>query len=275
MFDTTGHIAIAQLVFFLIAILPANYCLLKHGLLGILGWLFLVLFCLIRITGAAIIVSDESKNMAISEAGGIITSVAIAPLIIATAGVAHESFKSIESYRPILFGWIPHILAHVGCGGAVALLVVGYTNLEGSDSTPDKMKIGLDEIRGGGFVLVAIWIMTTAIVIASYHYPRALRGEKLLVGGVTIALIALIIRILYTVLSALIDSESYNPISGAPTAVKVILDVLPEFFLTLVLLAAGIASRNLRCETKGTSCYGHRQQDNLVSLEDFRAQCRR
>jgi hypothetical protein len=91
MFDTTGHIAIAQLAFFLIAILPANYCLLKHGLPGILGWLFLVMFCLIRIIGTAIIVSDESRNKPVSQAGGIITSIAIAPLIIATAGVAHES----------------------------------------------------------------------------------------------------------------------------------------------------------------------------------------
>jgi hypothetical protein len=41
MFDTLGKIAIAQLVFFVIAFLPAHYVLFKHGLRGILGWLFI------------------------------------------------------------------------------------------------------------------------------------------------------------------------------------------------------------------------------------------
>jgi hypothetical protein len=41
MFDTTGKIAIAQLAFFLAAFLPAQYILFKHGLRGILGWLFI------------------------------------------------------------------------------------------------------------------------------------------------------------------------------------------------------------------------------------------
>ena len=91
MFDTTGKIAIAQLAFFLVAALPALYCLLKHGINGILGWLFLFIFCIIRIVGSAVIVSDESGNKPVSEAGAIITSVAIAPLIIAVGGVAHES----------------------------------------------------------------------------------------------------------------------------------------------------------------------------------------
>lgn len=91
MFDTTGKIAIAQLAFFLAAFLPAQYVLFKHGLHGLLGWLFITLFCVIRIVGTAIIIHDESKNNPISEAGLIISSVAIAPMIIAISGIAHES----------------------------------------------------------------------------------------------------------------------------------------------------------------------------------------
>lgn len=91
MFDTTGKIAIAQLAFFLAAVLPAHYCLFKHRGHGFLGWLFLCLFCIIRITGAAIIVADESGNKAVSKAGLIISSVAVAPLILSVAGIAHES----------------------------------------------------------------------------------------------------------------------------------------------------------------------------------------
>ena len=91
MFDTTGKIAIAQLAFFLVAFLPAQYVLIKHGIRGFLGWLFICLFCSIRIVGAAIIIHDESGNKPPSEAGLIISSVAVAPMIIALGGIAHES----------------------------------------------------------------------------------------------------------------------------------------------------------------------------------------
>jgi hypothetical protein len=58
----------------------------------------------------------------------------------------------------------------------------------------------------------------------------------------------LLIRILYTTLSAFINTVSFNLRTGGTITEKVVLDVLPEFIFTFVLLAAGIASRNLRYE---------------------------
>ena len=54
---------------------------------------------------------------------------------------------------------------------------------------------------------------------------------------------------------------------------KVIIDVLPEFLLTLVLLVAGIASRNLKHEVRNTSRHRHDMQDDRsdVPLENMRA----
>jgi hypothetical protein len=92
MFDTAGKSAIAQLVFFVAAIPLAIYCLIKHGKHGLLGWFFITTFCAVRIVGAAIIVSAESAQKPVSEAGLIISSVAIAPLIISIGGIAHESY---------------------------------------------------------------------------------------------------------------------------------------------------------------------------------------
>jgi hypothetical protein len=97
MFDTGGKITIAQLAFFLIAIFPAIYCLFKHGKHGLLGWFFICAFCMVRIVGAAIIISDESGNKPLSEAGLIISSVAIAPLIISIAAIAQESYDKLST----------------------------------------------------------------------------------------------------------------------------------------------------------------------------------
>lgn len=74
-----------------------------------------------------------------------------------------------------------------------------------------------------------------------------------LATGVAIAVVCLIIRILYTVLSAFINTLSFNVRTGGTVAEHVVLDVLPEFILVIVLLAAGLASRNLKYEAEAAS----------------------
>lgn len=156
---------------------------------------------------------------------------------------------------------------------------MGYTKLAQTDSTANNMKTGLDMIRGGGILLLVIWLGMAAITMISFFYPRALRGEAQvsfyfipefgrvltgnvkLVGGAVIALIALFIRILYTVLGAFITSASFNPRTGGTTAEKILLDILPEFILTVALVTAGIASRNLRYERESPERQGPGNQE--------------
>lgn len=69
-----------------------------------------------------------------------------------------------------------------------------------------------------------------------------------LAAGVSIALLALFIRILYTIFASFINTAAFNLRTGGTTAEKTVLNVLPEFILTMTLLAAGIISRNLQRE---------------------------
>lgn len=70
------------------------------------------------------------------------------------------------------------LIVHVATVGAIAILVVGYLKFEGSNPTADDLKTGLDLVRAGAVVLIIVWAMIAAIVMASFLYPRALRGEK-------------------------------------------------------------------------------------------------
>lgn len=92
MFDAPGKIAIAQLAVFAAAFPLALYCLFRHGKHGLLGWFFISVFCVIRVIGSAMVVHDESRQKPLGEGGLIISSVAVAPLIIAIGGIAHESY---------------------------------------------------------------------------------------------------------------------------------------------------------------------------------------
>jgi preprotein translocase subunit Sec61beta len=93
MLDDTGNIALAQIIFFGLATVPSLYCLCSHGIIGLPGWIYVTVFCVIRIVGGAILVHFESETngIGITPTGLIVSSIAIAPLVMAIAGVAHES----------------------------------------------------------------------------------------------------------------------------------------------------------------------------------------
>lgn len=155
---------------------------------------------------------------------------------------------------------------------------MGYTKFGKTGATADDMTTGIDMVRGGVILLMVVWLGIAAIAMVSFLYPRALRGEKQvsvrlkarskgfqlifskLIGGVVVALIALFVRILYSVLGAFINSASFNPRTGGTTAEKVVLDILPEFIFTLALLGSGVASRNLAYE----------RQEDTVSQPKYR-----
>ncbi|OBT40906.1 hypothetical protein VE00_08783 [Pseudogymnoascus sp. WSF 3629] len=138
-----------------------------------------------------------------------------------------------------------HYYAMFSKGSKAAL---GYTKFEKIASTTSDMKTGLDMVRAGGILLLVVWLGIVVTVAVSFLYPRDFRGEKQLIRGVAVAIFALVIRILYTTLSAFINTASFNLRTGGTITEKVVLDLLPEFIFTCALLAAGIASRNLNYE---------------------------
>jgi fatty-acid desaturase len=91
MFDDAGNIALAQCIFFGLVIVPAIYCLFTHGTRGLPGWIYVIIFCVMRVTGGAILLNSVTQNLGVTPAGLIVSSVAIAPLVMAVAGVAHET----------------------------------------------------------------------------------------------------------------------------------------------------------------------------------------
>lgn len=77
-------IATAQVVLYALLGPPALYVLVKHGRPGILGWLYLFVFCTLRVIGGAM-------SIAGSEAAGIVSNIGLSPLLLAVTGIVHES----------------------------------------------------------------------------------------------------------------------------------------------------------------------------------------
>lgn len=84
MVDIFSIIEVAVYIFF---VHPATYVLFKHGKNGILGWLSIQSFCIVRIIGNILILKDGSH----STAATIVNSIGLSPLLLGTLGILHEA----------------------------------------------------------------------------------------------------------------------------------------------------------------------------------------
>lgn len=78
----------AKLVIYIILSQPALYVAFKHGRPGFLGWLYVQLFCGLRLVTDALTIKP---GLASTEVTMILSSIGLAPLLFACAGVLHEA----------------------------------------------------------------------------------------------------------------------------------------------------------------------------------------
>lgn len=74
-----------ECAFYGFLLLPVLYLIVRHRSYGLMGWLFLSFFCILRIIGAAMTINSSTG------AGSIISNVGLSPMLLATAGILHEA----------------------------------------------------------------------------------------------------------------------------------------------------------------------------------------
>jgi prolipoprotein diacylglyceryltransferase len=83
----TDPIAAAKLALYIILVQPAIYCLFKHGKTGFIGWLYVQIFCVLRIVTGGIGLNGTSS----STGTVILNSIGLSPLLLAASGILHEA----------------------------------------------------------------------------------------------------------------------------------------------------------------------------------------
>lgn len=84
-------LSVATLVVYIILIQPITFCLLKHGRHGILGWMTIQLFCVLRIVGSIIQIHQEATHSTDTTTVLLLNNIGLSPLLLAALGVLHEA----------------------------------------------------------------------------------------------------------------------------------------------------------------------------------------
>ncbi|PWY89239.1 integral membrane protein [Aspergillus heteromorphus CBS 117.55] len=241
-----NDIFVADLIFYLILLIPVHLVAWWHGWPGFLAWYYVVIFCVARVIGGALGVHDSS-----SLAANIIVGVGISPLVLAVDGLLHEARTYRHPDRNKVVGWLFIGLTTVLMAVALVLAVTGALDIyEGhpkSDSlTHYKTGVGLMVLT---WALVALWASFSLLPSQSRKDGTNYQGGTTLIQGVFLALVFVGIRVIYQLIAVCTQRKDLNSSTGS-LAVRVVLVFLPEALSVLSMLFVGFQTRNIRKDSK-------------------------
>ncbi|EKJ78609.1 hypothetical protein NXS19_004130 [Fusarium pseudograminearum] len=246
----TDSIAAAKLALYIILAQPAIYCLFKHGKTGFIGWLYVQIFCVLRITTGGIGLHGASS----STGTVILNSIGLSPLLLAASGILHEARRATNPRLNRRFDIVLEVQYHALVGAAMALIIVSVINLQkGKDVSKNETLLHVaSAIIALAWVLLAVWSLWSLGKTRSSRNGAvpSLRDGMLLLYAVFIALPLLGLRLSYAI--AFLQLQISNPSSGflSSKAVEVCLGLVPELLVTVIFVAVGVKTRNIKHDIK-------------------------
>ncbi|OJJ42751.1 hypothetical protein ASPZODRAFT_20276 [Penicilliopsis zonata CBS 506.65] len=241
-----------QLAIFCILIVPAQYVFFKHGLGGFMGWLFVLSFCAIRIVGCAMEIHEENQPT-LSTAALIVSSLGLSPILLALMGVLEEARNARSGRRG---GWLQLIIVtqyHALVIVAIVLILIHASSLLSAHRTSTAKTF----IDAGFALLCASWLFICVFTLVSVAFVREksmnielYRGGTRLLYAVMICLPFVGMRMVYATIVYAADNTTAESSFG----LRVAFGVVTEFVVAIVLLVAGVMTRNLQRERKRTEC---------------------
>ncbi|KAJ5279063.1 hypothetical protein N7478_004435 [Penicillium angulare] len=227
----TEEVALANLVFFGITILPVCYCFYMHRLNGIGPWLNGLIWNTLRLAGNGI----AYKALVTTGLPNIITPLVLdgcglSPFVIMCLAFMKECNVSILKDLP---WWVGHwglLIAHV-------LLIVGHAVGMAGLARPILLKAGF-------IVWISGWLYTGLMLGGSWFSAaskRRLPGEQILLYAATIAWPLVGVRLIYVTY----DGYTYGFYDQGSISVQAVCGLLPEFLCMTIYLIAGIWTRHL------------------------------
>ncbi|KIA75726.1 hypothetical protein HK57_00461 [Aspergillus ustus] len=263
---------IAQLAIYAPLTLPVLYLLYTHGRHGFLAWAYLLAFCILRMTGGALAVSDPTNAGA-----QIISSIGLSPMLLSLEGVLHEARVYATPYLNRKLEYTFMGFFHVLVATGVAMVGVGAGGLVSNkpkdrDSDLSDVKVGMALLEASWAILV-LWALWTVWTGSSGHANKesapasaaaggssSIKEGRILLTATLLALPLLEISVIYTFVAEYTQRADLNPSTGT-LAVRVVLGFLPELIAALVLVLAGIRTRGVNSRRVGEvqqGQHGHR-----------------
>ncbi|KIN02310.1 hypothetical protein OIDMADRAFT_41432 [Oidiodendron maius Zn] len=240
-------IAIAELCVYIPIFILTVIVMIRHGFQRQLGWIYLAIFCIIRLVGAGFKIESvhHPTNKTDTEWSAILQSVGLSPLLMASMGllkrllpggvigkiITNRATANSRRSRVIQIAQLPIMIALILC-------IVGGTDESGSSAS--DIATGKRDTKIGVVIFLIIYLLLIALaIITMKDVGNAPKGEKRVYFAVLGALPLLGVRLLWSLLSSFSSNPSFSITSGKPL-VQFFMATLEEFVVVVFYTLAGL-----------------------------------
>lgn len=236
---------IVELVYYGLSLPFIAFVLVKHGFGRQIGWFYLAVLAILRIVGASTGLASESHpSQGLIEASVICYSIGISPLLLSLLGILKRINEGMKGHGVAQkFAMLIHlpILA-----GLVLGIIAGTKEFSGDASTRNT---GYDMLKAAVILYIIALLALAALCFHTFTRRQwILDGEMRLLMAGLLSLPFLLVRIIYSVISAFSQgSATFSIISDRTRAVVIqaIMSVAMEFIVVAIFIAAGLTTRSI------------------------------
>ncbi|KAF4170155.1 hypothetical protein CNMCM6936_003343 [Aspergillus lentulus] len=236
-------LSVAQLAIYSVLVCPAVYLTLCHHRRGLLGWGYLLAFCILRITGGALSIHSSGSG------AKIISSVGISPLLLALDGILHEArvYRKRNLNKRLEYAFMAFV--HVVVATGVAMVGTGAGGLAGKNpkaSDQTNLDVGMALLEAC-WAILTIWALWTLKDCSEKTISGVKEGKMVDLtltreDSATTTFVG--IRVTYGLIAESTQKRNLNPVTGS-LAVRTLLGLLPELITTLILMVVGFRTRHV------------------------------
>jgi hypothetical protein len=242
--DIREGIAIVDLALYIPLTIAVAFVLIRHGFQKQLGWIYLLIFTIIRVAGAVmeLLHTHNTSNSTYLEWSLILSSVGLSPLLLASLGllkrvidctsthIASGESNVIVSALAQRLRIIKRIsgkatansrrsrviqLLQIPTTIALILCIVGGMDAVSSSSTPSEIKTGAKDTKIGMAIFIVIYLILCLLTLFSLSEIRkTVSGERRVLLAILLALPLIGSRLLWSILCTFKGGKIFNIESG-------------------------------------------------------------
>jgi hypothetical protein len=262
-------IAVADLALYAPLLIGVVFVLIRHGFQKQLGWIYLLIFTIIRLAGAVLelLHTHTPSNKSYLEWSLILSSVGLSPLLLASLGLLKRVIDCTSTHIPSTepnivvstlsqrFGILRKISGKATASSrrsrliqilqipttiALILCISGGTDSVSSSSTPSEIKSGVKDTKWGVGIFVVIYLILCILTLFSMtEIRKTVEGERCVLLAVLLALPSIGSRLLWSVLCTFKGGKIFN-IEDGSVIVQICMADVEEVLVVCLYVAVGL-----------------------------------
>ncbi|KAK7747126.1 hypothetical protein SLS62_009181 [Diatrype stigma] len=238
-----SDIAIAEIVYYTPALGIAIWLSIRHGFRRSSGWIYLLIFSLVRIIGGSLQIAATATtppNMSLYIGAATLQTIGLTPLMLTLLGLLGRVLESIRRADPSL----PLSTVHLRLVQLVLTVALVLGSLGGRQAGKNYSATGVYapttlSRAGTAITIVAYVLIAAAAAFTALHRAQAEPGEPRLLLAVGLALPLVLVRLMYAAVSTFANSGAFSMLNG-DVNVRLGMAVVMEMLVMAVVESIGL-----------------------------------